>query len=167
MKRLWTSTALLAAACVSFDPAGPPVRDIAGTYAGTAVIRLVNTFETRSDTFPITLSLRNTGYRGGITGSYRTAMGDTGPFSGTMRTNDSLNIYVFGDPPNPIAGVAAIRARYPWCDFSRMGIGPIPGTFRGDSLLVDGEGSVACFYGVGGGFLLNVHTQVILHLGAS
>src|SRR5213593_2029969 len=97
MRRLWTSAAILAAACVSFDPVGPPVRDIAGTYAGTAVIRLANTFESRTDTLTLELTLRNTGYRGGIAGTYHVAMGETGPFAGTMRTNDSLTVLVFGD----------------------------------------------------------------------
>ena len=167
MRQLWTSAAILAAACVSFDPAGPPVPDIAGTYTGTAVIRLANTFESRTDTLTIELTLRNTGYRGGITGTYHVAMGDTGPFGGTMLTNGSLTVFVFGEPPKPIAGIAAVRNRYPWCDFTRLGIGPMPGTFRGDSLFVDGQGSLPCFYGVGGGFLVTVHTEVFLHLSAS
>jgi hypothetical protein len=168
MKRLWRNALVVAlAACVSFDPAGPPVRDISGTYTATVVTRLANAFETRSDTFPVTLDIRNTGDHGGFTGSYRTTAGDTGPFGGTLRTDDSVILYVFGDPPKPIAGVSYIRDLYPWCDFSRLGIGPMPGAVRGDSLFVDGHGSVPCFYGVGGGFLQNAHTDVFLTITAA
>lgn len=168
MKRLWLSLAALAAvACVSFDPAGPPVRDISGSYAATIVTRVVNTFETLSDTFSATLDIRNTGDRGKFAGDYRISSADAGPFGGTLRTSDSLTVFVFGGPPKPIAGVATIRDRYPWCDFTTLGIGPMPGAFRNDSLIVDGHGSVFCFYGVGGGFLLRVYTDIFLSIRAT
>lgn len=168
MKRLWLNTVVVAsAACVGFDPAGPRVRDISGTYGATVVTRLANAFETRSDTFPVTLAIGPIGDHGGFAGTYHTAAGDTGPFGGTLRTDDSLILYVFGDPPKPIAGVGYIRNLYPWCDFSRLGIGPMPGAVRGYSLFVDGHGSVPCFYGVGGGFLQDVHTDVFLTITAA
>jgi hypothetical protein len=168
MKRLWLNAFLVAgAACVSFDPAGPPVRDISGTYAATVVTRLANAFQIRSDTFPVTLDIRNTGVRGGFAGTYRTAAGEAGPFGGTLHRDDSLILYVFGAPPKPIAGVGYIRDLYPWCDFSRLGIDPIPGAVRGDSLFVNGHGSVPCFYSVGGGFLEDAHTDVLLTITAA
>ena len=168
MTRLWRSLAALAAgACVGLDPAGPPVRDISGTYTATVVTRIENQFETRSDTFAASLTVRNTGYRGHFTGTYRLVSGETGPFGGTLRTDDSLVVTDFGEPPKPIAGVTDIRNRYPWCDFTRLGIGPIPGAFRNDSLFADGLGSAPCFYGTSGGFLLNVHTEVFLSITAA
>jgi hypothetical protein len=147
MTRRWASLAALAAAgCVSFDPAGPPVRDISGAYTATIV----------------TGTLRNTGYRGQVTGTYRLASGEAGPFGVALDTEDTLVVTDFGLPPKPIAGVTAIRNLYSWCDFTRLGIGPIPGVFRNDSLIATGQGSVPCFYRLGGGFLLNVHTEVFL-----
>src|SRR2546427_8668040 len=37
---------------------------------------------------------------------------------------------LFRSPPKPIAGVASILALYPWCDFPRLGTGPMPGSLR-------------------------------------
>ena len=48
-----------------------------------------------------------------------------------------------------------------------MGIGPMPGAVHGDSLFVDGHGSVPCFYGVGGGFLQDARTDVFLTITAA
>ena len=53
---------------------------------------------------------------------------------------------VFGAPPKPIAYVVAIRQLYPWCDFPRLGIGPLFGRLRADSLVLDVDGAVPCFY---------------------
>ena len=168
MTRRWASLAALAAAgCVSFDPAGPPVRDISGTYTATIVTGIENQFEARSDTLAAVLTLRNTGYRGQVTGTYRLASGEAGPFGVTLDTEDTLIVTDFGLPPKPIAGVTAIRNLYSWCDFTRLGIGPIPGVFRNDSLFATGQGSVPCLYRLGGGFLLNVHTEVFLSIAAA
>ena len=73
----------------------------------------------------------------------------------------------FGTPPKPVAGVAAIRARYPWCDLTLLGLGPILGTFRSDALDMSAHGSMPCFYRVGGGLLQNVHTEILLSIAAS
>lgn len=168
MTRRWASLAVLAAAaCVSFDPAGPPVRDISGTYTTTFVTRIENQFEVRSDTLAALLTLRNTGYRGQVTGTYHLVSGEEGPFAVSLDRDDNLVLTDFGLPPKPIAGVAAIRNLYYWCDFARLGIGPIPGVFRNDSLIVTGQGSVPCFYRLSGGFLLNVHTEVFLSIAAA
>jgi len=168
MTRRWASlAALVAAGCVSFDPAGPPVRDISGTYTATIVTGIENEFEARSDTLAAALTLRNTGYRGQVTGIYRLASGEAGPFGVTLDPEDTLVVTDFGLPPKPIAGVTAIRNLYSWCDFTRLGIGPIPGVFRNDSLFAAGQGSVPCFYRLGSGFLLNVHTEVFLSVVAA
>ncbi|MEX2156139.1 MAG: hypothetical protein WD773_04810 [Gemmatimonadales bacterium] len=168
MTRRWPSlAALTVAACVGLDPAGPPVRDISGTYTATIVTRIENQFETLSHTLAATLTLGNTGDRGQFVGSYHLLSGETGPFGGTLRTDDSLIVTEFGEPPKPIAGVSEIRSGYPWCDFTRLGIGRIPGAFRNDSLFADGVGSVPCFYGTSGGFLVNTHTQVFLAIAAA
>ena len=52
------------AACVSYDPAGPPVPRIDGTYAAMIVLKLENTMEIRTDTFTAAITIRGTGYRG-------------------------------------------------------------------------------------------------------
>ena len=75
----------------------------------------------------------------------------------------SLTVTEFGTPPKPIAGVASIRALYPWCDFPRLGTGPMPGSLRADSLVVVGGGSVPCIYQVGGQ-VLNLTTAVRVQL---
>lgn len=156
-----------AAGCVSFDPAGPPVRDISGTYVATVVTTIENQFEVRSDTFAATLTLQATGYRGRFTGAYSIGPTEAGPVAGTLRTDDTLILTDFGTPPKPIAGVTRIRTLYPWCDFGRLGVGPIPGEFRGDSLRIRGEGSLPCLYRLGGGFVAHVHTTLFLAITAA
>jgi hypothetical protein len=43
-----------------------------------------------------------------------------------------------------------LRQLYPWCDFPRLGTGPLSGLLNGDSLLLDGRGSLPCFYHLNG-----------------
>lgn len=154
------------AACVSYDPAGPPVPRIDGTYHATIVIGLENPIEIRSDTFTAAIAIRGTGYRGHFGGSYDIARSDSGPFAGVLATDSSLMVTEFGTPPKPIAGVAFIRNLYPWCDFPRLGTGPMPGTLRGDSLLVDGRGSVPCFYQLAAP-VGNLKTEITVRLRAA
>src|SRR5437867_2181252 len=97
------------AACVSYDPAGPPVPRIDGTYAARIVLRLENTIEIRSDTFTAAITIHGTGYRGHFTGNYAVARSDSGPFGGVISPDGSLVVTEFGTPPKPIAGVAFIR----------------------------------------------------------
>ena len=158
---------LTVAACVSFDPAGPPVRDISGNYTATVVTRIVNQFEVRSDTFGATLALRGTQNRGHFSGTYSLATDEAGPVAGVLRTDDTLLVSDFGAPPKPIAGVQYIRTLYPWCDFTLLGIGPIPGAFIRDSLQIQGEGSLPCFYRFGSGLVGDVHTQIFLLIAAA
>src|SRR5438552_2840795 len=117
--------ALGMAACVSYDPAGPPVPRIDGTYSATIVTTLANTIELRSDTFTAALTVRGTGYRGQFVGTYDIARSDSGPFAGVVSPDGSVVVTNFGTPPKPIAGVAFIRNLYPWCDFPRLGTGPM------------------------------------------
>jgi len=167
MPRPWAScAALAAAACVSFDPAGPPALDVSGTYGAMVVVRIANEFEVRSDSFTATLDLRGNlpdNHRLFV-GTYRIAPSETGPFAGELRTDNTFLLTDFGTPPKPVAGVTYVRTLYPWCDFTRLGIGPIFGTFRGDSLRVEAEGGVPCTYQLGLGFPDVVHTVIFLSL---
>jgi len=167
----WLSGAplLAAAACVGYDPAGPPARDISGSYGAVIVMQIANEFEVRSDSFSATLDLRGNlpdNHRL-FTGTYRIAPSETGPFDGELRSDSMFLLTDFGTPPKPVAGVLAIRARYPWCDLTLLGLGPILGTFRSDALDMSGHGAMPCFYRVGGGLLQNVHTEILLSIAAS
>ena len=167
----WPSLAplLAAAGCVSFDPAGPPARDISGTYRAVVVMQTTNEFEARIDSFTATLDLRGnlSDNHRLFTGTYRIAPSETGPFDGELRTDSTFLLTAFGTPPKPVAGVAAIRARYQWCDLTLLGLGPILGTFRSDVLNMSGHGSMPCFYQLGGGFVLNEYTDISLSIVAS
>jgi len=154
------------AACVSYDPAGPPVPNIDGQYAAMIVIRFENTIEIRSDTFTAALGIHGTGYRGHFGGAYDIARSDSGPFAGALATDGSLMVTEFGTPPKPIAGVAFIRNLYPWCDFPRLGTAPMPGVLSGDSLRVDGHGSVPCFYQLADS-VANLKTEIDVQLSAA
>ena len=167
----WLSAAplLAAAGCVGYDPAGPPARDISGTYGAVIVMQIANEFEVRSDSFSATLDLRGNlpdNHRL-FTGTYRIAPSETGPFDGELRSDSTFLLTDFGTPPKPVAGVLAIRARYPWCDLTLLGLGPILGTFRSDALDMSAQGSMPCFYRLGGGLLQNVHTEILLSIAAS
>jgi len=134
------------AACVAYDTAGPAVPSIDGTYTTTIAISYENYVAMRNDTLTAWITLRDLHYRGRFDGTYRTALGDSGLFAGDERPEGTLVVNVFGALPKPIAYVMAVRQLYPWCDFPRLGTGPLLGRLGGDSLLVDGEGSVPCFY---------------------
>jgi len=154
------------AACVSYDPAGPPVPRIDGTYAAMIVLGLENTIEIRSDTFTAAITIHGTGYRGHFAGTYTIVRSDSGPFGGVISPDGSVVVTEFGTPPKPIAGVAFIRNLYPWCDFPRFGTGPMPGALSGDSLLVDGRGSVPCFYQLAAP-VGNLKTEITVRLRAA
>src|SRR5207249_6857120 len=110
---------LTVAACVSFDPAGPPVRDISGNYTGTVVTRIVNQFEVRSDTFGATLALRGTQNRGHFSGTYSLATDEAGPVAGVLRPGDTPPPLDLGAAPKPLPGgqrsgedTAGLQARF-------------------------------------------------------
>ena len=165
MTRRWAdavapaAAALLAAACVSFDPAGAPVPDITGTYATTITITLSNQYETRSDTLAATLALRYGGYRGMFAGTYLIPPSDSGAVTGTMASDGTLVIDTLGPPPKPIAAVASIRRLYPWCDWTLLGLPPVRGALAGDTLRASVSPAVPCYYQVSGGTQV-VHTEV-------
>jgi hypothetical protein len=152
MRRRWAdaAAALLVAGCVSFDAAGITVPDVTGTYAASIALTLSNEFETRTDTLRATLNLLNTGDRGRFTGTYAIAANDSGPFGGTMAPDGTLIVGAFGTPPKPIAGVAAVRRLYPWCDWTLLGMPAVRGTLAGDTLRASVPASVPCLYQVNG-----------------
>lgn len=157
-------------ACVSFDPSGPPAPDISGSYVASVVTSIVNDIETRTDTFTATLELGSPTARGRFLGIYRIDPAESGPFGGEFLSHDGrLNLTTFGEPPKPIAGVAHIRALYPWCNFPLLGIGPLPGVLQGDTLTIAAQGSVPCVYNNDfriPGPVSVVHTEVFLSLRA-
>ena len=152
-----------AAACVAYDTAGPAVPSIDGTFATTIALSYANHLELRSDTLTAWITLRDIDYRGRFEGTYRTALGDSGLVAGAERPESTLVVNVFGAPPKPIAYVMAVRQLYPWCDFPRLGTGPLLGRLRGDSLLLDGEGSLPCFYQFAG-TPVEIGTTLRLHI---
>ena len=148
--------------CVSYDPAGPPVPSIDGTYAASIVIAYANYIEVRTDTLTGMISLWDGHYRGHFGGLYRVA-GDSGTFAGTLNPDGTLSVTDWGTSSEPIAGVGALRQLYPWCDFLRTGAGPLPGELRADSLLVDGGASLPCSYQLFGQ-VFDIGTQLQLHV---
>lgn len=157
---LWTAAT---AACVSFDATGSAVPDVTGTYTATIALTLSNDFEIRNDTLAVSLDLRTTGQRGRFAGSYAIAPSESGVLEGTMFADGTFWLTAFGAPPKPIAGVFSIRALYPWCDFSLLGMPAVRGALAGDSLHASVEGSVPCFYQVEDR-TLNVHTRLLFAL---
>jgi len=151
---LGTLLVLATTACVAYDTAGPPVPSINGTYTSTIAVSLANDLELRSDTLLAWITLRDVHYRGHFEGTYRTALGDSGRFAGVERPESTVVVDVFGAPPKPIAYVLGLRVLYPWCDFPLLGTGPLTGRLRGDSLLLDGQGSLPCRYQGAGPFVL-------------
>lgn len=155
--------ALTAAGCVAYDTAGPPVPSIDGTYSIVIAVGYSNYIELLDDTLLASFTLRATGYRGRFEGTYRTALGDSGLVGGRERPESTLVVDVFGAPPKPIAYVIGLRQLFPWCDFARLGPGLLSGRLRGDSLLIDGQASVPCFYQLEGQAPA-VGTELVLHI---
>ena len=142
--------ALLAAgACVSYDPAGPRVPPVDGTWQARLVVAFDNQLEVRTDTLQGQLRLRDTRYRGRFTGTYRIGS-DSGAFGGVMRPEALLLVDEFGSAPTPIAGVDTLRRLYRWCDFTRLGTGGLAGALLADTLTADGQASLPCFYSQSG-----------------
>lgn len=126
-----------------YDPVGPSLPRIAGTYVTTIVLTYANTLDTRTDTLLGVITLPNTDRRGGFLGRYRIGT-ELGLFGGVLFPSGNVQVGTFGPAPQPIARVATLRAMYPECDFSRVGTGPMLGALRGDSLLVTGFASIPC-----------------------
>lgn len=137
--------ALAAGACVAYDTAGPQVPALDGIWQARFAIAFENQIEVRADTLFGELTLQNTHYRGRFSGSYRIGF-DVGAFGGVIRPESTLHVDEFGAPPKPIAAVDTLRRLYPWCDFTRLGTGGLPGRLSGDTLSADGQGTLPCFY---------------------
>ncbi|HXF96317.1 MAG TPA: hypothetical protein VNI61_09485 [Gemmatimonadales bacterium] len=119
---------------------------IDGTYQTMIAVRYANHIELITDTLMARVTLRDVGYRGRFEGSYETAFGDSGLVAGMERPESTLVVEVFGAAPKPMAYVMGLRRLFPWCAFPRLGIGPLLGRLRADSLLLEGGGSLPCFY---------------------
>jgi len=136
---------LATAACVAYDPAGPPVPSLDGVWQADITIAFENQVEVRIDTLRGQLTLRDTHYRGRFTGTYRIGS-DTGDFGGVIRPESTLVVDEFGAPPKPIAAVDTLRRSYRWCDFTRLGTGGLTGRLQNDTLSANGPSSLPCFY---------------------
>jgi hypothetical protein len=149
--------------CVVYDSAGPEGPSIDGTYATTIAVSYSNYIELRTDTLLASITLQSLHNRGNFDGTYRTAFGDSGRFAGVEQPQGTLVVSEFGAPPprKPIAYVMGMRQLYPWCDFPRLGTGPLPGRLGDDSLFAYGQGSVPCFYQLNG---TPVEVRTELHL---
>jgi len=132
-------------ACVAYDPAGPAVPSLDGSWSATLAVGFDNQAEIRSDTIHAELSLRDTHYRGRFAGSYQIGA-ETGPFGGVIRPESTLVVDEFGAPPKPIAAVDTLRHLYPWCDFTLLGTGGLAGRLDSDTLKADGPATLPCFY---------------------
>ena len=145
-RRARAAFALLAiAGCVSYDPAGPAVPPVDGTWQARFVVFFDNQLEVRIDTLQGQLTLWDTHYRGRFTGNYRIGP-DSGAFGGVMRPESLLIVDEFGSPPIPVADVDTLRRLYRWCDFTRLGTGGLAGVLQADTLTADGPASLPCFY---------------------
>jgi len=145
-RRVRAALVLLAsAACVSYDPAGPPVPPVDGTWQARFVVSFDNQLELRTDTLEGQLRLRDTRYRGRFTGTYHIGP-DSGAFGGVIRPEAILIVDEFGSSLTPVADVDTLRRLYRWCDFTRLGTGGLAGVLQGDTLTADGQASLPCFY---------------------
>jgi len=134
---LWT-------ACVSYDPTGPHAAAVNGTFAAKLVTVLRNSGGVREDTSALTLSLRDSLYRGRFTGFYRFSDGDSGLVDGTLFISGRIELSHFGEWP-PLTQVAHISSLYPSCSFGAMGpLYIVDGDVRGDTLRLGDTTSVPC-----------------------
>lgn len=150
------------AACVSYDPAGPPVPSIDGAYATTVTVVYSNYLETLTDTLAGSVTVWDTHYRGHFDGYYRIS-GDSGSFAGVLRPEGTLTVTDWGAPPEPIAYVGALRKLYPWCEFPLLGTGALVGQLKADTLVADGSGSLPCYYHLFGQ-VVDIGAQLTLHI---
>jgi hypothetical protein len=150
------------ASCVSYDPVGPPVPSIEGTYGTTITVQYSNYLETLTDTLAGSVTVWNSNYRGHFHGYY-SIRGDSGSFGGALRPEGTMTVTDWGAPPKPIADVGALRRLYPWCDFSQLGTGPLPGSLRADTLTADGAGSLPCYYHLFGQ-VVDIGAQLQIHI---
>lgn len=144
-RALTLALALAAGACVAYDTAGPQVPALDGIWQVRVAVAFDNQIEVRADTLRGELMLQDTHYRGRFTGSYHIGV-EVGAFGGVIRPESTLFVDEFGAPPKPIAAVDTLRRLYRWCDFTRLGVGGLPGRLDSDTLNVGGSASLPCFY---------------------
>ncbi len=144
------SAAICIAACVSYDPTGPHAAAVNGTFDATLITALQNAVETRVDTSRLTLTLRDSLYRGRFTGFYKFSDGDSSFVDGTLFEHGRIEISHFGLWP-PLAYVAHLRNLYPTCSFPALGpIYVVNGRVVGDTLTLDASSSLPCSENVSG-----------------
>lgn len=138
------ASAALWAACVSYDPTGPHAAAINGTFAAELITVLHNAGAPRQDTSLLTVTLRDSLYRGRFTGSYRFTDGDSGLVDGTLFPHGRIEVSHFGPWP-PLTHVVHIAFLYPSCSFDRLGpIYVVNGYVQGDTLRLSDTTTVPC-----------------------
>ena len=144
------ASAAICAACVSYDPTGPHAEAINGTFDAKLVTILQNAVETRQDTSAVTLTLRDSLYRGRFTGFYRFSDGDSGLVDGTLLPGGRIEVSRFGYWP-PLRYVPHLSSLYPSCTFPDLGpVYVVNGQVRGDTLTLDVNTSLPCSENVSG-----------------
>lgn len=133
------------AACVSYDPTGPHAEAVNGTFAAKLITILPNDSATRPDTSILTLTLRDSLYRGRFTGFYRFSDGDSGLVDGTLfPTGQRIEIGHFGAWP-PLTYVYHLWRLYPSCTFPQLGpLYIVNGSVHGDTLMLGDTTTVPC-----------------------
>jgi len=138
------ASAALWAACVSYDPTGPHAAAINGTFAAQLITVLQNAGAPRQDTSLLTVTLRDSLYRGRFTGSYRFTDGDAGLVDGTLFPHGRIEVSHFGPWP-PLTHVDHISLLYPLCSFDRLGpVYVVNGVVQGDTLRLVDTTTVPC-----------------------
>lgn len=134
----------LCTACVSYDPTGPHAAAINGTFGAELVTVLQNDVATRQATSAVTLTLRDSLYRGRFTGFYRFSDGDSGLVDGTLFPGGRIEVSQFGYWP-PLRYVAHLSSLYPSCTFPELGpVYVVNGAVRGDTLTLAVTTSLPC-----------------------
>ena len=137
----------LCGACVAFDPNEPVGRPVAGRYASVITIHYQTEFEHWWDTLTATVTLGEARPHGRFAGSYLTAAGDAGVVGGSLQPGGTIMVTEFSQPPlTTLQGATFLHRLYPWCDFRTIGTGALPGRISGDTLVIEGRGSVVCRY---------------------
>jgi len=144
-----TASAALCVACVAFDPNGPAVPHLAGSYSTiiTVQYRSQHHLENLWDTLAATVTLPDAAERGFFVGWYVTAARDSGTIAGRLRPDGTMEVTEFAQPPIlTLQGATFLHRLYPWCDFMQLGTGSPTGRLSGDSLVIEGRASLFCRY---------------------
>jgi len=143
-------SAVICATCVSYDPTGPHAEAMNGTFDARLVTILQNDVEARQDTSLLTLTLRDSLYRGRFTGFYRFSDGDSSLVDGTLFPQGRVEVWHFGPWP-PLTHVTHLWNLYPSCTFPALGpVYVVNGTVVGDTLTLNANTSLPCSENVSG-----------------